>query len=65
MTCLVFGGLAVAAAFHSLPAYAAPALDGASMGSVWALPFIGTLLSIATGPVLFPKFWHRHSLLSG
>ena len=57
---LVFGGLAVAAAFHSSPAHAAPALDGASMGSVWALPFIGTLLSIATGPVLFPKFWHRH-----
>ena len=57
---LVFGGLAVAAAFYSSPAHAAPALHGASMGSVWALPFIGTLLSIATGPVLFPKFWHRH-----
>lgn len=57
---LVFAGLAVAAAVHSSPAHAAPALDGASMGSVWALPFIGTLFSIATGPVLFPKFWHRH-----
>ena len=57
---LVFGGLAVATAFHSSPAHAAPAIDGASMGSVWALPFIGTLLSIAAGPVLFPKFWHRH-----
>ena len=57
---LVFGGLAVAASFYSLPVHAAPAIDGASMGSVWALPFIGTLLSIATGPVLFPKFWHRH-----
>lgn len=26
----------------------------------WALPFVGILLSIATGPLLFPKFWHAH-----
>lgn len=26
----------------------------------WALPFAGLLLSIATGPLLFPKFWHAH-----
>ena len=41
-------------------AHAAPALDGASMGWPWALPFAGILLSIATGPLLFPKFWHAH-----
>ena len=35
-----------------------PALDGAQMGWPWALPFVGILLSIATGPLLFPKFWH-------
>jgi len=39
---------------------AAPALDGASMGWPWALPFAGILLSIATGPLLFAKFWHSH-----
>jgi Na+/H+ antiporter NhaD/arsenite permease-like protein len=26
----------------------------------WAIPFAGILLTIATGPVLFPKIWHRH-----
>ena len=42
------------------PAQAAPALDGAAMSWPWALPFAGLLLSIATGPLLFPKFWHAH-----
>ena len=46
--------------FLPLPAHAAPALDGAQMGWPWALPFAGILLSIATGPLLFPKFWHAH-----
>ena len=41
-------------------AQAAPALDGAQMGWPWALPFAGILLSIATGPLLFAKFWHAH-----
>jgi Na+/H+ antiporter NhaD/arsenite permease-like protein len=39
---------------HSIP------LDGASMAWPWALPFIGILLSIALGPLLFPKVWHGH-----
>lgn len=30
------------------------------MGWPWALPFIGILLSIALGPLLFPKIWHDH-----
>ena len=46
--------------FLPLPAHAAPALDGAAMGWPWALPFAGILLSIATGPLLFAKFWHAH-----
>jgi Na+/H+ antiporter NhaD/arsenite permease-like protein len=41
-------------------ALAAPALDGAAMGWPWALPFLGILLSIATGPLLFPDIWHNH-----
>ncbi|HVV62722.1 MAG TPA: sodium:proton antiporter [Pseudolabrys sp.] len=30
------------------------------MGWPWALPFTGILLSIATGPLFFPKIWHAH-----
>lgn len=41
-------------------AMAAPALNGAQMGLPWALPFLGLLLSIASGPLLFPAFWHAH-----
>jgi Na+/H+ antiporter NhaD/arsenite permease-like protein len=46
--------------FLPVPAQAAPALDGAVMGAAWALPFAGILLSIAVGPLLFPKIWHHH-----
>jgi Na+/H+ antiporter NhaD/arsenite permease-like protein len=42
------------------PADAAEALDGARLSWPWALPFIGLLLTIATGPLLFAKVWHRH-----
>jgi Na+/H+ antiporter NhaD/arsenite permease-like protein len=41
-------------------AEAAPSLDGAALRWYWALPFAGILLSIATGPLLFTKFWHHH-----
>jgi len=41
-------------------AEAAHGLDGAAIGWPWALPFAGILLSIATGPLLFPKIWHDH-----
>jgi Na+/H+ antiporter NhaD/arsenite permease-like protein len=41
-------------------AFAATALDGASMTWPWCLPFIGILASIATWPLLFPKVWHDH-----
>src|SRR5262249_48419428 len=30
------------------------------MGWVWALPFFGILLTIATRPLFFRRFWHRH-----
>jgi Na+/H+ antiporter NhaD/arsenite permease-like protein len=43
------------------PAHAAAAgLDGATLRWPWALPFAGILLTIALGPLLFPRFWHRH-----
>jgi Na+/H+ antiporter NhaD/arsenite permease-like protein len=41
------------------PAHAA-GLDGTTLRWPWALPFIGILLTIAIGPLLFPKFWHHH-----
>src|SRR5512140_3577849 len=41
-------------------AQAAPALDGAQMGFGWIVPFAGILLSIAAGPLLFPRIWHHH-----
>jgi Na+/H+ antiporter NhaD/arsenite permease-like protein len=42
------------------PAQAASSLDGAALHWPWALPFIGILLTIATGPQLFPRTWHAH-----
>ena len=41
-------------------AHAAAGLDGATLRWPWALPFVGILLTIATGPLLFPRIWHRH-----
>src|ERR1700716_289219 len=38
----------------------AAALDGAALRWPWALPFIGILVTIATGPLLFQKIWHNH-----
>ena len=35
-------------------------LDGATLGWTWGIPFAGILLSIALGPLLFPKIWHAH-----
>jgi len=46
----------------TLPASAAEAhgLPGAAMSLLWALPFAGILLSIATGPLLYAHFWEHH-----
>ena len=41
-------------------AQAAEGLDGAGFGFVWAIPFVGILLSIALGPLLFPHAWDHH-----
>ena len=44
------------------PAFAAEAhgLPGATMSVLWALPFAGILLCIATGPVFYPHVWEHH-----
>lgn len=49
----------LACLFFPLAANAAD-LDGATLSALWGLPFIGLLLSIAVGPLLFPHFWHHH-----
>jgi Na+/H+ antiporter NhaD/arsenite permease-like protein len=51
--------LAIALVLVPGPATAA-ALDGAALRWPWALPFVGLLLTIAIGPQLFPRVWHRH-----
>jgi Na+/H+ antiporter NhaD/arsenite permease-like protein len=53
--------LALIAALLIAPdtALAAP-LDGAALNWPWALPFVGILLTIAIGPLLFPRIWHHH-----
>ncbi|HYD99836.1 MAG TPA: sodium:proton antiporter [Alphaproteobacteria bacterium] len=38
----------------------APHLDGAALGLIWTVPFVGILLSIALMPLLTPHFWHHH-----
>jgi len=42
------------------PAHAAESLHGENLSVLWALPFVGILLSIATGPLLFPHLWEHH-----
>jgi hypothetical protein len=46
--------------FLTTPACAAEALDGSQLGVIWALPFIGMLLSIALGPLVAAHFWEHH-----
>ncbi|HPB82710.1 MAG TPA: sodium:proton antiporter [Spirochaetota bacterium] len=38
----------------------APHLDGQNLSLLWAIPFVGILLSIALFPLLLPRFWHHH-----
>jgi Na+/H+ antiporter NhaD/arsenite permease-like protein len=41
------------------PAHAA-SLDGSQLSVLWAVPFVGILLSIAIWPLVGPHFWHHH-----
>jgi Na+/H+ antiporter NhaD/arsenite permease-like protein len=36
------------------------AIDGASLGLIWTIPFAGLLLSMAVLPLVLPHLWHRH-----
>ena len=52
--------LALASLSFSTPAFAAEALNGATMSPLWAIPFAGILLSIALGPIVAHDWWHPH-----
>ncbi len=54
-----FIALLIAATLLPSAAHAAE-LDGASLAWPWLLPFAGILLTIAVGPLLFPRLWHHH-----
>ncbi len=62
MLCAAFGFASVVSpAGIALAADAGAAhLDGASLGAIWAVPFIGLLLSIAIMPLVMPQVWHHH-----
>ncbi|QRG06461.1 sodium:proton antiporter [Xanthobacter dioxanivorans] len=62
---LVLGSAATLALplLAAVPAFAAeglPVLDGARLSPLWAIPFVGMLLSIALFPLLASHFWHHH-----
>ena len=57
----IFSTLASVALVFLFPNLALAAdLDGAQLSVLWAIPFIGLLLSIAVWPLLFAHFWHAH-----
>ncbi len=45
---------------HDTDHHAAPHVDGGHLSIIWAIPFIGILLSIAVFPLVSPHFWHHH-----
>jgi Na+/H+ antiporter NhaD/arsenite permease-like protein len=59
-TALILGLSLFCCSTPVLAATAAPHIDGAALGLVWGLPFVGILLSIALTPLIAPGFWHRH-----
>lgn len=60
--CAILGAIPFLVLIPALPAAAAETggLPGEAMSLLWALPFAGLLLSIATGPVLYPHVWEHH-----
>lgn len=52
---------ATVALLSCLPGLALAAeIDGARLPWIWAIPFVGILLSIAVMPLVLPAFWHHH-----
>ena len=59
-TGLGIAALSIALFLIPAPAFAAEGLNGAKLSILWALPFVGILLCIATGPVFYPHVWEHH-----
>ena len=59
MLFLISATLATAAAAPALAAEG-HGVDGRTLGLIWAVPFVGILLSIALFPLLAPHFWEHH-----
>ncbi|MBN8982704.1 MAG: sodium:proton antiporter [Rhizobiales bacterium] len=53
--------LGIALCLMASPAFASEGLDGSKLSILWALPFVGILLCIATGPVFYPHLWEHHT----
>ena len=51
---------AIVLLFCSPAVFAATKMNGATLGLIWILPFLGLLLSIAVFPLMAPYFWHHH-----
>ncbi|MEQ1755208.1 MAG: sodium:proton antiporter [Micropepsaceae bacterium] len=60
----VVAGIVAATVVTSLPACASQVgdagIDGTRLDAVWAVPFLGLLVSIAILPLAAPHFWHHH-----
>jgi len=56
----IFLGLVIFGAGNAVAAEPGLAVDGTKLSLLWALPFVGILLSIALCPLLAPSFWHHH-----
>jgi Na+/H+ antiporter NhaD/arsenite permease-like protein len=54
------GFLAFVAVIASTHSAQASVLDGAGLSWPWGIPFVGLLVTIAIGPLLFPNIWHAH-----
>jgi Na+/H+ antiporter NhaD/arsenite permease-like protein len=52
--------LALGVCLPALAAEGAPHINGAGLSLLWALPFVGILLSIAIMPLAIPDLWHHH-----
>src|SRR5690348_5842519 len=52
--------LAIAALCLFAEPASADTLEGSKLSLLWALPFVGILLSIATGPLLYAHLWEHH-----
>lgn len=50
----------LAAPQMALAAGGADHLDGSRLSGLWAIPFVGMLLSIAALPLAAPSVWHHH-----